>query len=58
MPGKVTRSEPSRGRGTRLGVRLGMEKQAYMDTGHSVEGIHKNTRGVAEAGQEREGGYK
>lgn len=49
--GEFTRGEPSRGRGTRLTVRLGMKKRAYMGKGHSVGRIHKNTRGIAKPGQ-------
>jgi len=51
--GKFTRDEPSRGRGTRLNIRLSMEKQAYMGRGRNVEGIHKNTRGIKRPGQAR-----
>jgi len=43
---QIYQGERGRGRGTRLSIRLGMEKRAYMDRGHSVEEIHKNTRGI------------
>jgi len=51
--GEFTRGEPSRERGTRLSIHLGMKKQAYMNRGRSVEGIHKNTRGIERPGQAR-----
>jgi len=48
--GEFTRGEPSR-RGTRLAIRLGMKKKAYMGRGHSVGRIHKNTRGITKPGE-------
>jgi len=53
--GKFTRDESSRGRGTRLNIRLSMEKQAYIHGwgGRNVEEIHKNTRGTTKPGQTR-----
>ena len=51
---QFTRGEPGGGRGSRVTIRLGMGKQAYIGRGYNLEGIHKNTRRIAHAG----GGYE
>ena len=55
--GKLTRSEPSRERKTRLNIHLGVEKHAYIDRKHDGERIHRKHRWDSKTWP-REKGYK
>lgn len=47
---EIYQGRTGRRKGSRVTIRLGMGKQAYIGGGYNSEGIHKNTRRIAGAG--------